>query len=299
MVAVFALPAVAAFNFQEPTDWTVGDPGSTYQNWQASLIAPFAATNSPATNLNVNPTISTPPNMGVQTPGFVPSSGGYYSFSGDYLISGNIYNHGGVSATTSDYLIGFGTSVRVQTSSTTNPELDFSVFQDSIKLVKLDGTPIDGGANSDLIAVTQIFLQEVDTPGFGVTDRQELLFEFFLPEYSGDFKVQFEMAVHSSFQDLRVDTMLVADQSAIPGDFDGDGDVDGRDFLAWQRGGSPTPGSTDDLEDWQTNYGLGELSALHIPLSTFLVPEPTSLLVVIFGIITGLTFRISPRAGSR
>jgi hypothetical protein len=36
-----------------------------------------------------------------------------------------------------------------------------------------------------------------------------------------------------------------------PGDFDGDGNVDGRDFLAWQR--NPNIGN---LADWQANYGM-------------------------------------------
>lgn len=36
-----------------------------------------------------------------------------------------------------------------------------------------------------------------------------------------------------------------------------DGDVDGRDFLIWQRGGSLTPISTGDLADWQSHYGAG------------------------------------------
>ncbi len=42
-----------------------------------------------------------------------------------------------------------------------------------------------------------------------------------------------------------------------PGDFDNDGDVDGADFLAWQRGDSPNPFTTGDLENWQDNYGMG------------------------------------------
>ena len=42
-----------------------------------------------------------------------------------------------------------------------------------------------------------------------------------------------------------------------PGDFDCDGDVDGQDFLVWQRGGSPAPGSQTDLDDWHANYGDG------------------------------------------
>lgn len=59
--------------------------------------------------------------------------------------------------------------------------------------------------------------------------------------------------------------------SITPGDFDEDGDVDGRDFLEWQRGESPTPYSSGDLADWQNAYNGGAFSA------TTAVPEPTSL----------------------
>jgi hypothetical protein len=56
----------------------------------------------------------------------------------------------------------------------------------------------------------------------------------------------------------------------FPGDFDFDGDVDGRDFLLWQRGGSPTPLSASDLADWQANYGVSSLA------SSRTVPEPNA-----------------------
>jgi GH35 family endo-1,4-beta-xylanase len=55
-------------------------------------------------------------------------------------------------------------------------------------------------------------------------------------------------------------------QVALPflaGDFDSDGDVDGRDLLTWQR--NPAVG---DLADWQANYGASQLN-----VSTA-VPEP-------------------------
>lgn len=42
---------------------------------------------------------------------------------------------------------------------------------------------------------------------------------------------------------------------AGPGDFDNDNDVDGNDFLIWQRGESPNSGSAEDLAEWQANYG--------------------------------------------
>jgi hypothetical protein len=45
--------------------------------------------------------------------------------------------------------------------------------------------------------------------------------------------------------------------ATLPGDFDSDGDVDGRDFLRWQRGQSTPPQSSGDLVDWQNNYGTG------------------------------------------
>lgn len=54
----------------------------------------------------------------------------------------------------------------------------------------------------------------------------------------------------------------------IPGDFDGDGDVDGRDFLVWQRNTS-----VGNLGDWQTNYGAGSLAAVNA------VPEPGALVL--------------------
>lgn len=64
-----------------------------------------------------------------------------------------------------------------------------------------------------------------------------------------------------------------------PGDFDNDDDVDGRDFLRWQRKQSPNTGSFGDLQAWQTNYGYnGSLVAAQA------VPEPASF-VILFGAI--------------
>ncbi len=66
--------------------------------------------------------------------------------------------------------------------------------------------------------------------------------------------------------------------TGLAGDFDDDGDVDGADFLAWQRGESLTPNSPGDLAVWEANYGmvLGGASALAAA-----VPEPSSMLLMI------------------
>jgi hypothetical protein len=62
----------------------------------------------------------------------------------------------------------------------------------------------------------------------------------------------------------------------LAGDFDNDSDVDGQDFLVWQRGGSPNPLSSGDLADWRTNFGMAsQLSA---------VPEPGSALLAVVGV---------------
>jgi hypothetical protein len=58
---------------------------------------------------------------------------------------------------------------------------------------------------------------------------------------------------------------------AAAGDFNGDGAVDGSDFLAWQRGESPNPMSVADLETWRSRYGAPLAAATG---ST--VPEPSA-----------------------
>ncbi len=65
----------------------------------------------------------------------------------------------------------------------------------------------------------------------------------------------------------------------LDGDFDEDGDVDGHDFLVWQRGGSPNPLSASDLAVWRDNYGT--TSSLSAAGS---VPEPSAALLTMCGL---------------
>jgi len=89
--------------------------------------------------------------------------------------------------------------------------------------------------------------------------------------------------------DILVDTVAMGDNfdevlaavggspPVADGDFDGDGVVDGKDFLLWQRGGSPNPGSPGDLAAWESNFGSGA------PFSTVVaIPEPSSMALVAF-----------------
>lgn len=76
----------------------------------------------------------------------------------------------------------------------------------------------------------------------------------------------------------------------LPGDFNGDNVVNGKDFLIWQRGQSSSPQSSSDLADWQGNYGMSELVA------TATIPEPHS--IVLIGLIL-LDSLVSRTAGLR
>ncbi|QEG34244.1 metallophosphoesterase [Bythopirellula goksoeyrii] len=63
----------------------------------------------------------------------------------------------------------------------------------------------------------------------------------------------------------------------IDGDFDSDGDVDGNDFLLWQRGDSPNELSPEDLLAWQTNFGFPESTLA----SNIMVPESSALTLLL------------------
>jgi autotransporter-associated beta strand protein len=72
---------------------------------------------------------------------------------------------------------------------------------------------------------------------------------------------------------------LLSVVDSMPGDFDGDGDVDGADFLAWQR----NDGTLAGLTAWQKNYGSltppGAMEGASLP-----VPEANSLLLLLLGV---------------
>jgi hypothetical protein len=68
-------------------------------------------------------------------------------------------------------------------------------------------------------------------------------------------------------------TYTLAEPPTTPGDFDDDLDVDGQDFLLWQRG---LGGAFDagDLTDWKANFGPAGVAA---------VPEPAGFIVALCG----------------
>ena len=284
-----------AVNFQEPSDWNVGDPDSTFQEWEADPedfpgdpdFFFFIPTGTAPSSSSANPAISSDSMLGAVPPGNTSSSGGFYSFNGDYGTFADVLNHGGASGSGGPYNSNHGTRVIVQVAASMNTDPNAggpaSIFADTLELVAPGGGALVGGDNLSALSIT-----DVTDPNFiipnpflgGTAVVQELVFEFWLPSYTGDFRVQSDSIVHSSFQHLRVDTLIV--EQGPDADFDADGLTDGLDFLVWQADPNSF-GNGDGLADWENSYGQTALIGL--------VPEPGAISISIAGLICGTAKR--------
>ncbi len=98
-------------------------------------------------------------------------------------------------------------------------------------------------------------------PVFVSTDPDHPLFMFLDPSTSTDISLG---ASDGSFMGAR----------GVAGDFDADANINGSDFLAWQRGESPNLGSAGDLAAWETYFGE---TGAPLAASVATVPEPSSI----------------------
>lgn len=130
------------------------------------------------------------------------------------------------------------------------------------ELVEVDLYPYDGGSRSrDNTFALFGPLESPQQPIQPITDTDDTLLLGSIP--IGKFTFE-----------------LVTPQP-IAGDFDGDSQVGGDDFLMWQRGEVSSPASPGDLAEWESNYGPASLSSL----ASASVPEPNTcgLLIVAAG----------------
>lgn len=77
--------------------------------------------------------------------------------------------------------------------------------------------------------------------------------------------------------------------ASIDGDFNGDGVVDAADFVVWRNGESPDS-SIEGYNLWVANYGTG-ISSTNSAANSAAVPEPSSSLLIAFGVSTLLPIR--------
>lgn len=213
--------------FVEPTGWDVGDADSTYQEWNwknaltnnapdavnprglsfsgSSYFSPGSPTHSATGQFANFP-------MGVLDGMLLSSSHNFYA------INLNLENPPAVGAAANIYNYGVGgpgegTNVIVQTGSSLNgPNGN---VPGTLRLVDIStGLPILGGANADA-TITTLSLEH----GLTVTipdgptqtvDYTELKYNFFLPNYFGNFRVEWEQAYSTTLDTLRVDTFIGA-----------------------------------------------------------------------------------------
>jgi len=190
-----------ATRFVQPGYWNVGDLNTTYQDW-GTFNSVTAAT--PNLGYHANPAIGAGPTTAADSPAAIAGSGNYYSFNGDYGFSADIYNHGG-SFGAVVLPAGSGTHVIVQISSTLNG--DDGVYSDTVEIVDLAGDPLTGGANGSALR-HEVMFEGLVLTSFGEVIQREEIWEFFLPDYVGDFRVQGDVIVHSSFDQIRVDSAI-------------------------------------------------------------------------------------------
>jgi len=110
------------------------------------------------------------------------------------------------------------------------------------------------------------------------------------PQQVADILISQVNAFHYMMPAYSVSTLVLYDDTLL-GDFDEDGDIDGRDLLVWQRGESPNPFSAGDLSDWQANYGMGPLTAASVA-----VPEPGGGILLLAGWLAMIGQRLRCKA---
>jgi hypothetical protein len=143
--------------------------------------------------------------------------------------------------------------------------------------LSLDDQGLNGNAWQEATANTQA-LNELLTSGFlTLNPNQSVSLGHLFNQAGGtqDLVLEFSLQGESGGRTGAV----IYETATSNGDFDGDGDVDGRDFLRWQRGQSPSPLSAGDLAQWKANYGAGPLAAITS------VPEPSSVLLIACGLV--------------
>ncbi|MFA7237570.1 MAG: PEP-CTERM sorting domain-containing protein [Phycisphaeraceae bacterium] len=196
-IVLFTAPgtaSAAATSFVAPAQWSVGDSNTTYQEWDT-----FTATtgNTPDVGWTANPATLTAPTVDAVAPGFIAGSGNFYSFSTNYGFVATISNYTGA--------IGEGTHVIVQTSATLNE--GEGVLADTLHITDTLGNAIPGGDNASALRHDLLFEGLVNS-SFGIVTQREEIWEFFLPDHTGDFEIASDIIVHSSFSELRIDTAI-------------------------------------------------------------------------------------------
>lgn len=150
--------------------------------------------------------------------------------------------------------------------------IDFNGFDLFYQILWLDQDASDsaGGVQGEILTPLIPAGINASYQTFGLSDIN-------VPDSADSFHLRFQLspgAVENIANGLYIDDVSLAPAiDASLGDFDFDGDVDGDDFLVWQR----TDGTGAALNNWQLNYGSTATSLT----AASAVPEPSHLTLVI------------------
>jgi endonuclease I len=198
-----------------------------------------------------------------------------FSLAGD--VNSLVYDFGTVALSSPPPTFSFDIANLMGTSGfTARLELDSISGSGSTSVLSTNLIPLTGGSALSA-GTTTSFLASMSTLNEG--------------SFSATYTVSFSDENLSGAMNLGslalTLTGIVESATNQAGDFDGDGDVDGRDLLGWQR--NPSIG---ELSDWQANYGFSSVVAISTA-----VPEPnawTLTATAFLGITASVrTFRVS------
>jgi hypothetical protein len=103
-------------------------------------------------------------------------------------------------------------------------------------------------------------------------------FYFSLQDASGNYLSSNPYNLRVISTKLNLEYPLINGHAALPGDFDGDDDVDASDYVAW-RDGLGTTFTQGDYNAWRSNFGQSIGGSATLGTSGG-VPEPSSLILV-------------------
>ncbi len=204
---------------------------------------------------------------------------GDYSGAGAFAGVGLVQFEGPVNLGNSTAEVAFGGDVSMTDTATTTVEIGGLLAGEFDRFDIAGDLDVDGLLDVSLI------------DGFQLALYQQFMIADVAGESTGQFIGLDEDALVGVFDGMEVFITYDAGDGndialytpGLAGDFDVDGDVDGFDFLTWQR--DPSIGT---LSDWQTNYGM----SFAPPMNAATVPEPTA--AVILGIAIGLVATMRP-----
>jgi endonuclease I len=185
-----------------------------------------------------------------------------------------VYHFGTVTAGTTAPAFNFSIYNGAETQLAARLDLDSIVGSGDVSMLSTSLAPFSGasGLNTGNLKTFTATLDTSTVGSFGAT-------------YTLSFSDE-DLPGATALGDMTLTLTGVVEAASVVenGDFDGDGDMDGADFLTWQNGlGATTASLTDgdangdevvdaaDLEIWSDQFGRGEGAPMHV------VPEPTAL----------------------